>query len=533
MNEKEFINIHKKRVVISFFLIMLLFFATLLRLSVLCSKNYSEVMNTQNFYRLKAGDIRGTIFDCNKNPITNNVKKIVAAVCPTPRAITAISKILKGEALTSALERLKSGKPILIELPKKIEVEGIYCAEIYETEYNTAIHTIGYLDSNKNGVTGLEKAYNDILKQKGSCEFVFEKNGKGELLGGLAPKLQYDNNFLNEGIVTTLDLNLQKLAETAANGINCGAVLIAESNSGKIRAIVSRPTFDINNMESFLNDENSPFLNRALESFNIGSVFKPLVAAVGIENGYEAFRNNCQGSTEISKITFNCHKRDGHGHLNLNEAIAYSCNTYFYNFALKIGKDEIYKIAKNLQFGQSIELCRGISTTKGNLTSPELLTNSAELANLSIGQGKLLLSPIALLNLYNSIANEGLYTSGYLVEGILKDGKLTEKTENLPTRIMQSSTAEKIKNSLKAVLEIGTGIGAKPQHTTAAGKTATAQTGKFKNDIEICSGWFCGFFPFNKPKYTIIVFSENILSDAKSCAEIFADLADEITVNGY
>ena len=529
MNEKEFINIHRKRVVIAFFLTMLMFFVTVLRLSVLCSQNYSEVVGTQNYYRLKAADIRGTIFDCNKNPITNNVKKVVAAVSPTPVAITAISKILDGNALTSALERLKSGKPILIELPKKINVEGIYCAEIYETEYNTAIHTIGYLDKSKNGVTGLEKAYNDILKQQGSCEFVFEKNGKGEMLSGIIPRLEYDNNFLTEGIVTTIDLNLQQLAETTADAINCGAILICESKSGKIKAIVSRPNFDLNNIESYLNAQNSPFLNRALEVFNIGSVFKPLVAAVGIENGYETFSNNCTGSTKIADLTFNCHKRDGHGSLNLKEAIAYSCNTFFYNFALKIGKDEIYTRAKNLQFGQNIELCRGISTSAGNLTSKELLSNSAELANLSIGQGKLLLSPIALLNLYNAIANEGLYTTPYLVEGILKNGKLTKESSNLPTRIMEGETAEKIKNSLKAVLEIGTGKKAMPKHTTAAGKTATAQTGKYENGIEICSGWFCGFFPFEEPEYTVIVFSENIANDTKSCAEIFAILADKIT----
>lgn len=533
MNEKEFISIHKKRVVITFSFIMLLFLITVLRLSLLSSKKYSEVINTQNYYRLKAADIRGTIFDCNNNPITNNKKKIVAAVTQNPKAVTAISKILSGEALNSALERLRRGKPILIELPKKIEVEGIYCAEIYVTEYDTAIHTIGYVDNEKNGVTGIEKAYNNILKQSGSCEFVFEKNGKGEMLEGLTPKLEYDNGFLKNGVVTTLDLNLQKIAEEKAEGISCGAILVAESNSGKIRAIVSRPYFDINNLGISLADKSSPFLNRALNTFNIGSVFKPLVASVGIENGYEAFTNNCTGNTKIADLTFNCHKREGHGTLHLNEAIAYSCNTYFYNFALKIGKDEIYKTAKNLNFGQSIELCRGISAKAGNLTSISELSNKAELANLSIGQGKLLLSPISLLNLYNSIANGGLYTSPYLVEGILNNGKLTPEKEYLPTRVMKKETAEKLKNSLKAVLEIGTGSSAKPQYTTAAGKTATAQTGKYYSGSEICSGWFCGFFPFENPKYTVIVFSENTLKDTKSCAEIFSELADSITLNGY
>ena len=88
-------------------------------------------------------------------------------------------------------------------------------------------------------------------------------------------------------------------------------------------------------------------------------------------------------------------------------------------------------------------------------------------------------------------------------------------------------------NNNPLVLEIGTGSSAKPQYTTAAGKTATAQTGKYYIGSEICSGWFCGFFPFENPKYTVIVFSENTLIDTKSCAEIFSELADGITINGY
>ena len=79
-------------------------------------------------------------------------------------------------------------------------------------------------------------------------------------------------------------------------------------------------------------------------------------------------------------------------------------------------------------------------------------------------------------------------------------------------------------------INTSSGIGKRLNITiTAAGKTATAQTGKFENGIEICQGWFCGFFPVDKPEYVVVIFSENTMKQKKSCSEIFASIADSIT----
>ena len=94
---------------------------------------------------------------------------------------------------------------------------------------------------------------------------------------------------------------------------------------------------------------------------------------------------------------------------------------------------------------------------------------------------------------------------------------------------MKESTAQLLREYLSSVIEEGTGTSAKPQTVSAAGKTATAQTGKFLNGVEICEGWFCGFFPADKPKYTVIVFSENTAEQTESCGEVFAKIADGIT----
>ena len=93
---------------------------------------------------------------------------------------------------------------------------------------------------------------------------------------------------------------------------------------------------------------------------------------------------------------------------------------------------------------------------------------------------------------------------------------------------MKKETAALLREYLSSVIEEGTGKTAKPKTVSAAGKTATAQTGKYENGAEICAGWFCGFFPAEDPQYTVIVFSENTAKQSASCGEIFAGLADRI-----
>ena len=94
---------------------------------------------------------------------------------------------------------------------------------------------------------------------------------------------------------------------------------------------------------------------------------------------------------------------------------------------------------------------------------------------------------------------------------------------------MKNDTAAVLREYLAAVITEGTGEDAKPETVTAAGKTATAQTGKYEDGVEISQGWFCGFFPAESPEYVVVVFSENTKKQIKSCNKIFAEIADNIT----
>ena len=266
-----------------------------------------------------------------------------------------------------------------------------------------------------------------------------------------------------------------------------------------------------------------------MAAYNVGSVFKLCVAAAGIESGKGGFTYTCTGSCEIIDRFFKCHKRSGHGLMNLKSGLANSCNTFFYNYAFYIGGDKIYNAASSLNFGKAFDICEGLSVSAGSLPQKESLSNIAYLANFSIGQGELLTSPVAMLNLYCAAAYDGSYSIPSVVKGTLKDGKIEPYEKGGRIRIMSESTAAVLREYLAAVIEEGTGASARPETVSAAGKTATAQTGKFQNGTEICEGWFCGFFPTEKPEYTVIVFSENTAEQTKSCGEVFAEIADGIT----
>ena len=520
----------KKRALLCYMICMVLFFVSVMRVTTVATTDYSSVAATQNGIRLKIGYSRGTIYDRNLVRLTNSNEKIIAAVSPTPRAITAISQVLEGDDLTEVLDRLKEKKPTLCQVPEIIECDGIICTKVFDDKNSLSNHIIGYTDTDKKGVSGLEKAYDSILYCEDDISVFYSTDAKGKILEGIEPRLTNPNRALTHGVISTIDINLQAIAENNAKHLEKGAVLVADAKTGKIRASVSRPSFNRDSVEIYLNSENSPLLNRTINAYNVGSVFKPCVAVAGIESNKGDFLYTCTGSCKIIDRFFKCHKLSGHGTLDLNGGLANSCNTYFYNFAFDIGGEKILNTAKKLSFGQSLKMCDGIYTAKGSLPQKEDLENIAHLANFSIGQGELLLSPVSMLTLYCAIASKGEYYIPSIVEGTIENGNIKEYDIGSKTKAFEEDTADTLREYLKSVLEEGTGASAKPENVTAAGKTATAQTGKFRDGKEISESWFCGFFPAEEPEYVVIVFSEDDQKQSLSCGQIFKNIADEISL---
>lgn len=519
------------RVLLVFIMITVLMFVGVLRLYKISTDSKITAGQYSNSLRLKLGNIRGSIFDRNLNAITNNGYKIMAVVSPTPLGISAITSYLaEDERLNSIVETLRGGKPVVLEVDSEIDSPAIKCVKMYDNDVGSFYPSqlIGYTDSENHGVCGIEAAYDELLFTDESVEAVFAVDSFGNVLEGVETEIVGDISYYKSGVALTIDSDIQKATEKAMQSVSIGAAVVSEIGSGKIRAMVSNPNFDIGNVAEYLENENSPLVNRAISAYNVGSAFKPCVAAALLQNGISNYSIYCSGLADIDGHTFSCHNKSGHGWLNLCEALTQSCNVFFYNISGILGADQVYNTASLFGFGKEIDL-GGIKTAAGSLTEREKLKNSSTaLANLSIGQGELLLSPISIIPLYEAIANGGVYYMPTIIEGTVDKGVLTQKESSAPTYAISKNTADILKSYLINVVESGTGKAAKPTLCTAAGKTATAETGWRKNGELIQNSWFCGFFPAENPEYVVAVIIEDEKANGVSGAPIFKNIADEI-----
>lgn len=530
--EHNFTRTFSRRSVALFMFILLIMLTCILRIFVLCNDTVSAGTTEINTVSLSFGELRGNIFDTNLVSLTGCGKKVLAAVSPEPQAIMAISEILEGEELKNAMERLSSGKPILLELEVPVDCEGITCitAIQHESKDNPAEHVLGYTGADGHGVCGIEAACDSLLYTGEKLRYIYSVDGHGQVLPGVRPKLAGDTSVYRNGVALTLDGRIQSITEKAMSGINRGAAVVLEVGTGKIRAMVSRPAYDTTDVASSLTDGSSPLINRALCAYNVGSVFKPCIAAAALEQGrYAGMHYTCTGSCPVGGHTFNCNSI--HGRVGMREALTYSCNTFFYNLAVKTGASAVYDMARSLNFGNPVALASGITTQSGKLTALSRLSSSdAAMANFAIGQGDLLLSPLSIGYMYLSIAGDGTYRISPLVESEIRD-KRRVKTESVPnaTRVMSAKTAAILRDYLISTVSEGTGKKAMPQTGGAGGKTATAQTGWVNADGgDVTQGWFCGFFPADNPEYVVVVLAEDVASGGSVCAPVFAAVADGI-----
>lgn len=520
------------RILTIYILITAIMFYSVVRVYKITTTNYKSVWQNSNTYKIKLGTARKTVFDCNLLPLTNKNKRMVAIIAPTDRAISAISTVLEGEELERVLKTLKEGQPAVCEVNRTIECEGIICTNIYDYANSDLVcpQLIGYLNSEGHGVSGVQQAYDEeLFSEKEICAH-FAIDANGNFLEGIAPEVTSYEGITSSGIALTIDDRIQQITKNAMQNATCGAAVVVEIGSGKIRAMVSNPTYDVTKVSNYLNSPNSPFLNRALASYNVGSVFKPCVAAAVLENKkYSEYTCECSGTFKIGNHSFKCHNFAGHGKMNMATALQESCNIYFYKISQLIGGKKIWEMASSLGFGNSIDLGK-IKTTQGSLTALSVLENSqTAVANLSIGQGELLLSPVSIICLYEAIANGGVYNSPTIIEGSVENGRLIKQSNSLPTKVMSEDTANTLKDYLYGVVYKGIGQAAKPDLCTAAGKTATAETGWVQEGEIIQNSWFCGFFPFENPKYAVCVMIENSKQDGLTGAPVFKYIADNIT----
>ena len=495
------------------------------RIYYIAQTDYSAVTTRQSNRTITVGEKRGEIFDRNFSPIVGSEKKLIAAVTPCAGSY----EYLRGKADETYLrEKIENASPFIMEIDEEINNELIRTFSVPQryTADQLAVHLIGYTDSDgKVGISGIEKAYNNYLSQNaGKLTVTFQVDAIGRVLAGM-DKFVDDNNFTSmAGVVLTIDKDIQRLAENTLKNsrIKSGTAIIMKAHTGEILAMASVPKFDPVNPADSLTADNSPFVNKALMSYSVGSIFKPVVAACALENGIKTdYEYECKGEVAVGDRVFRCYDNKSHGKINMTKALEVSCNCYFIELINKIDIDHLLKICSAMGLGIKQTLAPSLSGSAGTLPTRESINIKGALANFAFGQGNLLATPLQIATVYHTLAT-GNYTAPKAVLGLTNYmGLMTKIPDSPQEKVLADGAVIKIRQMLSSV-------GNSYNLSGSSGKTGTAQSGMYKDGKEILRTWFAGYFPANNPEYIVVILNENGTSGTTDCVPVFKAITEGI-----
>ncbi len=381
------------------------------------------------------------------------------------------------------------------------------------------------------GKSGLERQYNELLHGQHGAQ-VFEVDASNLPVGERAPIAATPG----ESLQLTLDSKLQRVAETAlARAKNNGSVAVIDPRNGEVLALASRPTFDPNVFElpraqfsaayrKLVATPGYPLLNRAATSrFPPGSTFKMMSAAAGLQKGVVGpnWTVTCNGGLTLGR-RFGCWKVHGHG-VNLDRALAESCDVYFYELALKLGNPQssgpTYLAQTARKFGLGRESGIDLPGDEAGLVpDPAWLqkyhAKRPQLAqwmpgntlNMSIGQGDVLATPLQMALATGAVANGGTLWKPHLLRAhISADGKSKMFASVGQSVGISRRNLALIRRGMRRTVTQGTGKAGALPNVAVAGKTGSAED---DNNALPHSWWVC-FAPYDKPTIAIAVLVEN------------------------
>src|SRR6266566_2678007 len=383
------------------------------------------------------------------------------------------------------------------------------------------------------GKSNIEKSMDGYLRGKPGVRYL-RRSAKGTIDGVLHedPPQQGANVFL------TLDARIQAITEEALRAVSRAGAVVVDPNNGNILAMVSVPSFDPNTFIPSIKakdwtvlqkDERDPLVNRAISCLPPGSTFKLITSLAGLR-GTKNLANahyNCGGGVSYGDHFFRCwvaEKHYTHGNIGLADAIKVSCDSFFYQYGNAAGIQSIDAVGKMLGIGQESSLQLSGEQT-GNMPGPEWMQihhpqerwSQAQTANVSIGQGYTLVSPLQLAMAYATIANGGVCYYPRLVDRVLKqDGSPVLEEQGNPVApqprvrsdLRQEISPDHIELVRKGLWKVvnedgGTGGRARLKDWVVAGKTGTAQATDRGHEENVA--WFACFAPFDHPKYVVVV----------------------------
>jgi penicillin-binding protein 2 len=344
-------------------------------------------------------------------------------------------------------------------------------------------------------------------------------------------------------VYLTIDARIQMIAEQALRQPLLGraAAIVVDPNNGDILAMASIPSFDPNvfipsvsraDWSALNKNPAVPLVDRAVSGFPPGSTFKIVTALAGLTKGMADSHFNCTGSVTYGNRPMHCwiaEKGGSHGVLGLADALKVSCDCFFYQYGNAAGIDAIDQVGSLLGFGQTYDI--GLSDEQsGIMPGPDWMKqhfpkekwSPAYTANVSIGQGYMLATPLQLAMAYSTVANGGICYAPRLVKTVLNpdgtpalddDGKVAvpdqPKIRGDLRQVVKQSDIEVVRKGLWEVVNEtggtgggGTGAKGRIKGTVVAGKTGTAQSTDHGKSEDIA--WFCCFAPYDHPKYVVV-----------------------------
>jgi len=415
-----------------------------------------------------------------------------------------------------------------------------YVAEISDKELENP-QRAGYIRGDLIGKMGIERQYESRLRGESGKRFV-EVNAlgrKAELLGDKRPILPKRGTDLT----LTIDVNLQRAAEDAFQPGARGAVVALDPRNGEVLALASKPNYDPNEFSTGISQAswarlseggNYPLFNRAIQAvYPPGSTLKPLVALGGLDLGAiepgTTFRETCDGAFQFGTRSFRCWNPEGHGTLALRDAVARSCDVYFYQLGLRIGLDRLAAFMKKI--GASDKSGIDLPQERKNLFPDAAWYDRRYGAgrwsrglvlNLAIGQGEVSISPVKLAQLTAFLANGGTIVRPHVVRGMDGAGRpasvasLRADSLRLPVAISARAMAS-ARSAMEAVVNDagGTGGSAKVEGVRVAGKTGTAQNPHGEDHA-----LFVCYAPAEDPRIVVAVLVENAGHGSTAAAPI-------------
>ena len=461
--------------------------------------------------------------------LTANLERLETSNAPEYQAAILKENLSQAEVAFVEAHRSQFPELELIRSQRRLYPQGGLAAHVIGYVGEISDHELDqdafmfYEPGAEIGKAGLEREYNDVLTGTDGRRLVeVDSLGRERKLFGTV------DSKAGHSLRLTLDLDLQVVAELALEGKK-GAIVALDPRNGEVLALASRPTYDPNKFIGGISPEDwrriqkdpeNPMLHRAIQAqVAPGSIFKPLVALAGAETGLldDDFGVSCSGGALFYTRYFRCHTASGHGPVGLRNALAQSCNVYFYTLGNKLGIDRIAEYAELAGLGRrtGIDLPEEkeglVPSTKWKLRRYREKWYPGETISVSIGQGALTVTPLQAAHAIGGIAVGGVWHRPHLVTH--EDLKALRPEYEIPepmTVELNKRYLEGIRQGMWAVVnDGGTGGRARIEGYDICGKTGSAQRAstqyKLRNeDVELRdTAWFVGFAPCEAPELVV------------------------------